>query len=89
MEILIFLVSLFLLISLISGIYKRIKFPNWAKWNPVSPWRITFIDRRRWIKVIIIKLGQFIVILCLLLILLLKTSFNLAKRMMPTKIPKL
>ncbi len=84
-----FLLSALILGMLIAAIYKRISFPVWARWRPSAYWGISFFDRNEWIKKILIRSAQLLVLGALLFILLSETSINLALKMLPAKIPKL
>ena len=46
----------------LSGIIKASKLPASAKWNPNNSWGIEFFDKNNWIKVVLIKLGQAIIV---------------------------
>lgn len=49
----------------LSGIVSASKVPAWAKPNPVTPWGSTWIDSRPWLKKVLIKLGQGVLV-CIL-----------------------
>jgi hypothetical protein len=84
-----FLVSFFILAAVIISIYKRVSFPRWAKWRSSTHWGINFFDRSKWLKGVLIKIAQFVVIIALLIILMFKLSIKLALKILPIKIPKL
>lgn len=83
----IFVIILIVSIVIVSGISKRIMFPKWARWKASTPWKIEFFDRNKYLKLVVIKTAQLIVLITLLLILLFKTGIKLALKMMP-KMPK-
>lgn len=84
----IFFVALIILIGIISGIAKRIKFPRWAKFRPTTRWGIRFFDDNTWVKICLIKFAQLFIVIGLLALLLFKTSINFATRLLPVKVPK-
>ncbi|MEI6835630.1 MAG: hypothetical protein WCK59_02240 [Candidatus Falkowbacteria bacterium] len=49
----------------LSAIVRASKLPAWAKFNPNNSWGVAWLDKSRWLKVILIKLGQ-AVIFCFL-----------------------
>lgn len=49
----------------LSGVIKASKLPIWAKINPADPWGNAWFDSREWLKKILIKIGQGILIFIL------------------------
>ena len=45
----------------LSAIVRASKLPAWAKFNPKNTWGNAWLDKSRWLKVILIKLGQAII----------------------------
>lgn len=74
-----------LLIAIISAIVKKIKMPKWSKKKYHNPWGYAFFDSKPWLKIMLIKLMQIFVVICLLAILLFKTSFSFASKMLKVK----
>ncbi len=85
----VFLISLFLIMALISAISKKVVFPKWAKLKSTTSWGMSIFDNNKWVKVLLIKIFQTLVLLAILMILAFRTGINLAIKIMPVKIPKL
>lgn len=74
-----------LLIAIISNVAKKIKMPKWSKKNHHNSWGIVFFDSKPWLKIMLIKLMQIFVVICLLAIILCKISFGFASKMLSIK----
>lgn len=46
----------------LSAIIKASKLPASAKFNPKNSWGIEFFDKNLWVKVVLIKLGQAVIV---------------------------
>lgn len=57
--------ALIMILSAIGMPLSGIKVPDWAKLNPATPWGRPWIDSRPWLKKLLIKLGQGIIV-CIL-----------------------
>ncbi|PKM91497.1 hypothetical protein CVU82_02780 [Candidatus Falkowbacteria bacterium HGW-Falkowbacteria-1] len=71
---------IFVLAVIVYKIGKNIKLPIWAKWKSTTLWRISFFDKNTWLKAIVIKLAQGLVVIFLLVILAIKFAFATASR---------
>jgi len=71
-------VSLLFLFWITKFIVKSIIFPNWVKINYKNPWKIIFFDKNPWLKFVLIKLGQSLLIVVLFLLLIFKFSVKTA-----------
>jgi len=49
----------------LSGIVSASKVPGWAKLNPANSWGSPWIDSQPWLKKVLIKLGQGVLV-CIL-----------------------
>jgi hypothetical protein len=59
-------------------IAKSVVFPNWAKINHTNPWRIAFFDKHPWLKLVLIRLGQSVLVIFLLFVVAIKFSIKTA-----------
>jgi len=85
------IISILLLLVVISLIgfplYKlgEAKMPKWAKFKSTTPWGIKFFDKHRWLKILLIKISQLIIIAIIFSAQLLKLAFKTAAKMLLPK----